>query len=287
MDKMRRIFFAFIDLLFYSNLWIALAAVAMAAQTQHLILGYAAFTPFLGFTFTATLFLYAVHRLVGLGKAKPFRERGRYAVIQRFRIHIFLYALVAGGVAAYCFLLMPYRLQLGCLFPCFLSLGYVLPLFGHQRRLRDFNYIKIFLIAIAWSWITVLLVAQELSLSSQVSVRLMLIERALFVFAITIPFDIRDLAIDKFNKVKTIPAVWGVRPAKYLAYTALLLSAALVVLSMYAGFYALHTGIALLISLVIAALAVGGSGRYDHDYYYTGFVDGTMLIQALLVISFG
>jgi hypothetical protein len=65
------------------------------------------------------------------------------------------------------------------------------------------------------------------------------------------------------------------------------LSAALVVLSMYAGFYALHTGIALLISLVIAALAVGGSGRYDHDYYYTGFVDGTMLIQALLVISFG
>ena len=228
-----------------------------------------------------------IHRLVGLNKAKPFQESGRYAVIQRFKVHIFLYALIAAAVAGYCFFLMPYRLQLGCLFPCFLSLGYVLPLFGNQRRLRDFNYIKIFLIAIAWSWITVLLTAQELHLSSQVSVYLMFIERALFVFAITIPFDIRDLAIDKFNKVKTIPAVWGVRPAKNLAYAALLLSAVLVIVSVFASFYALHTGIALLISLVFAALAVGGSGRYNHDYFYTGFVDGTMLIQALLVISFG
>ena len=282
-----RSLFAFIDLLFYSNLWIALAALAMVAQTQFLLLGHIALTPFLGFTFTATLFLYAIHRLVGLNKAKPFQESGRYAVIQRFKAHIFLYALLAAAAAGYCFILMPYRLQLGCLFPCFLSLGYVLPLFGNQRRLRDFNYIKIFLIAIAWSWITVLLTAQELHLSSQVAVYLMFIERALFVFAITIPFDIRDLAIDKFNKVKTIPAVWGVRLAKHLAYAALVLSAILVILSVFASFYALHTGIALLISLVIAALAVGGSGRYSHDYYYTGFVDGTMLLQALLVISFG
>lgn len=284
---MRRIFIAFIDLLFYSNLWIALAAYAMAAQTQYLILGHIEPSPFLGFTFTATLFLYAIHRLVGLSKAKPFQENGRYSVIQRFKTHILLYALIAAGLACYCFMLMPYRLQLGCLFPCFLSLGYVLPLFGNQRRLRDFNYIKIFLIAISWSWITVLLTAQELSLSSQFAVYLMFVERALFVFAITIPFDIRDLAVDKFNKVKTIPAVWGVKPAKNLAYAALLLSAALIVLSIFTSFYALNTGIALLISLAIAVLAVWGSGRYEHDYYYTGFVDGTMLIQALLVISFG
>ena len=68
---------AIINLILYSNLWIALAALAMAAQTQLLLSGQVQPTPLLGFILFATLFLYAVHRIVGLEKAQPFLKKGR------------------------------------------------------------------------------------------------------------------------------------------------------------------------------------------------------------------
>jgi len=276
---------ALLDLILYSNLWIALAALAMSAQTQFLLIGRLEPTPFLGFVFFATLFLYALHRIVGLSRAEPFQGSGRYYVIRRFRGHILFYALFAGLATTYCFMLMPFRLQLGCLAPSLLSLSYVAPLFGGRRRLRDFNYVKIFLIAIAWSWITVLLPATELSLAGQFPVWIMALERAFFIFAITIPFDIRDMEVDAFNEVKTLPALLGVRRARGLAQVALLLSLSLVALNTYCSAYSFYTGGALLLSLVVAGVLVYYSGRIAHDYFYSGLVDGAMVSQSVLVIT--
>jgi 4-hydroxybenzoate polyprenyltransferase len=276
---------AFIDLVLYSNLWIALSALAMSAQTQLLLLGRILLTPLLGFVFFATLFLYALHRIIGLQRAVPFQQSGRYFVIRKFKIHITIYAVLSGLLTTYFFFLMPFWLQLACLAPSLLALGYVAPLFGGTRRLRDFHYVKIFMIAIAWSWITVWLPASELHLSGQLPVWIMAFERALFIFAITIPFDIRDLEVDAFNKVKTLPAVLGIRNARWLAQAALLLSLSLVALNTFTSAYSLYTGFALSVSIFLAGLLVYFSGRIKHDYYYTGLVDGSMFFQAAGVIT--
>ena len=276
---------AFIDLILYSNLWIALAALAMAAQTQFLLRGHLEATPLLGFIFTATLLLYAVHRMFGLNRAKPFKGSGRYFVIQRFKSHIFLYALIAGLGTLYCYIQMPLRLQLGVLAPSLLSIGYVVPLFGKQRRLRDFNFVKIFLIAVAWSWITVLLPASELGMSGNFVVIIMSIERALFIFAITIPFDIRDLEIDRYNGVKTLPLAWGVNRSKQMAYIALSMFVCLIALNVSMSAYSYSTAFALFISAALSGVLVYYSGRFSNDYYYTGLVDGMMASQSVLVYS--
>ena len=51
----------------------------------------------------------------------------------------------------------------------------------------------------------------------------MLLERFLFVFAITIPFDIRDMEIDIKEGLKTIPVIMGKKKAMMIANILLVL----------------------------------------------------------------
>jgi 4-hydroxybenzoate polyprenyltransferase len=282
---LRQLFTAIIDLLLYSNLWIAMAAVAMAAQTQLLLSGRVQPTPLLGFILFATLFLYAIHRIVGLRRSKPFLQEGRYQVISRFRSHIVFYALVAGLCALLFYLQLPFRLMMAAVAPCLLALAYVLPVWK-GKRLRDVHYVKIFLIAIAWSWITVFLPALELGMSYALPLYVMVLERLAFVFAITIPFDIRDLEIDAYNRVKTLPASLGVRKSQRLAAAALLLMCLLAALNYYWDVYSASNFAALSGSALIAAVLVYLSEQVRHDYFFTGLVDGLMLVQFGLVYAF-
>jgi 4-hydroxybenzoate polyprenyltransferase len=270
---LRALLIALLDLLLYSNFWIALAAVGMAAQSQLLLCGRGEPTALLGFIFFATLFLYAVHRIIGLRKSKPFTESGRYAVIARFRNHI---------VFGLFLLQMPRALIAGLTAPCFLALLYVLPVWKGYR-LRDLHYVKIFLIAITWSWITVFLVALELGMAWSTPMYVMLLERAFFVFAITIPFDIRDLDIDAFNKVKTLPAALGVRSSQRLGGLSLGLMLLLAALNYYWDVYTLNDLVAIVVSACLSGLLIFLSDRTRHDYFFTGLVDGMMVLQFLLV----
>ncbi|MEQ8704108.1 MAG: hypothetical protein RIC19_09330 [Phaeodactylibacter sp.] len=279
---MRALLIALLDLLFYSNVWIALAAVGMAAQTQFLLLGKGEPTALLGFIFFATLFLYAVHRIIGLKKSEPFANTGRYAVIARFRSHIVFYAGMAGLCAALFLFQMPLFLIAGLVAPCLLALLYVLPVWKGYR-LRDLHYVKIFLIAITWSWITVFLVGLELGMTWSTPLYVMLLERALFVFAITIPFDIRDMEIDAFNKVKTLPATLGLRKSQRLAGLSLALMLLLSALNYYWDVYTLGDFVALVLSACLSGMLIFLSDRTRHDYFFTGLIDGMMLLQFLLV----
>jgi len=71
MTLMTSILKKFIDLLLFGNFWIALCAVAMTWQTELLLFGAIEWTYLTSFVFFSTLFLYAIHRIVGLVKVKP------------------------------------------------------------------------------------------------------------------------------------------------------------------------------------------------------------------------
>ena len=125
---------AIINLLLYSNLWIALAALAMSAQTQLLLIGSIQTTPLLGFTFFATLFLYALHRIIGIQKARPFLKKGRFEVISQFRTHIITYAVLAAIIAALFFLQLPLNLQLAAIAPCLIAFFFSMSLSRLEMR---------------------------------------------------------------------------------------------------------------------------------------------------------
>lgn len=258
----------------------------MCWQTQFIFNGTITWNWLLGLSFFATLFLYALHRIIGISKVHEFLEIERYAVISKFRHHIIIYAVLAGIGGTICFWYVSLAVQLSLIIPAIISLGYVIPFLSGKKRLRDFNHIKIFLIAIVWSWVTVFLPALELGKLLEAGTWLMGIERCLFIFAITLPFDIRDLKVDTHSKVKTIPAVIGIKRTKLLGLGVLVTASLLSALLSYLGYYDQHVLLGLLLSYVSTWFFIRYADRIHHDYFFTGLIDGTMILQFALIYLF-
>jgi len=272
--------FAFIDLLLYGHFWIAAAALAMGIQTELLVNKQWNWSNLHAFIACGTLSIYALHRLVALGVISVDKE-GRFQTLFQYRKHILFYAFFSGLAAAYFFFQLPFSLQSTLLIPCGLALAYVVP-FLNGKRLRDLPFLKIFLIAITWAWITVVAPSKDGNLTS-LQLLLMLIERAAFIFAITIPFDIRDLAMDKKAGVPTLPSAWGTNKAKRLAYWSLVFMLLCVGINVYLGLYTFSVFTALLLSALVSAYLISETHAHRHDYYFSGLLDGLMILQFLLV----
>ena len=186
------------EFLLYSNIFIALCALAFSLQTAFFLNQDFKYQPIYPFIFFGTWLTYALHRLISLRKIKVKLHTDRFLIIEKYKRHIIIYSIIAGLGSLYFFFQLKIELQLYLLLPSFISIAYVLPIFGQDKnRLRDFNFIKIYLIAIIWAFTGVVLpvLGQEVELNNQLL--LLSFSKACFIFAITIPFDIRDLSIDK------------------------------------------------------------------------------------------
>jgi hypothetical protein len=273
----------FIDLVLYSNFFIAVCAVAMTLQTQFLLQGFIELSPIVVLIFCATLAVYALHRLIGLAKAKDFLGEGRYFIANKFKSHILVYAIIGMLVGVYYIFQISALLQIAIILPAFFSLGYVLPVFGKEKkmRLRDYSGLKIFLIAVIWAYVTVLLPALEIGVCNA-QVGWMLLERGLFIFAMALPFDIRDLKIDGHNTVQTIPAWIGIPKTIQLAGCLLGLFALIAFFT-----YSIMVFLALLMSAISTFYLIYLSPKQGHDYFFAALMDGTMIIQFVLVLMAG
>ena len=240
-----------------------------------------------GFVFSSTLFLYAIHRIVGIGRLSAFFEVDRYRVIATFKSHIFFYGLLAAVGALFCFYHLDRTLQWAMFIPGAFSLAYVVPFLGRQRRLRDINHIKIYLIAVVWAFVTVVLPSLALQQAFSLSISLMALERALFIFVITLPFDIRDLKVDAHSTVKTIPSILGVKKTLQLGYGLLVLFGGLVIINGALGFYRPMECLAMIAAGGITGWLLSGSRPGRHDYFFSGIMDGTMVFQFVLVFLGG
>ena len=272
-----------IDFLLYSNLWIALCAASLVMETDLLFYQKVSFHPLVWTVFFSTLLLYAAHRLIGVRIAKGFtNDNGRYLVIRKHEWHILLYAILATIGVAYFFFQLSFSQQWGVFLAALPSLAYVLPIFGNKKRIRDIHLVKIFLVALTWTFITIVLPLMKQEVISFARLFPLLMERFCFIFAITLPFDIRDLALDEFTKVKTIPSWLGIKKTKKLGYILTLLAMIFACWSFYDNIYQFRQLIAILASYIITILVIQQTTPKRHDYFFTGLVDGLMLIHFLL-----
>jgi len=153
-------------------------------------------------------------------------------------------------------------------------------------KLREIPYLKLFVIAFVWSTTTILLpvIHTERDLNN-VDVILMLFERFLFVLAITIPFDIRDLNVDKSVGLKTIPIRIGERRSWLISYACLTMFAVVSYLHYYMQsnqFVIYALGVSTLMTFYFLM-----SKRWKKTrWYFYGILDGMMLLQGALVILF-
>lgn len=271
--------------LLYGNFWISACALAACWQTHLLLIHSVPLAdPYPWLVAGGTMALYSTHRLIGIRRTRPFAHAGRYRVIRTYRHHILLYGIFGAALAGGLFVHLRPAGRWALLGPAFVSLLYVAPLF-RGKRLRDFPLVKIFLIALAWSLLTVWAFAVEKGLNGQVSTWIMMAERVFFIFGITIPFDIRDLDVDAFTGVTTLPRRLGIVPAKRLAYLSLTLAGLLAGLQVLLGWYPWAAAVGLGLSLLTAAGLVHQAHPQRSDPYFSGWVDGTIVLQFVLVLA--
>ena len=232
---------------------------------------------------SATLALYAIHRVIGIDKVGRFSDDGRFAIIKQHSKHLQVYVVISGLVAIYFFWFLPHYLWFWLLIPMVISLLYVLPIFPGYRRLRDFPYIKIFLIAIVWVWLTVIIPMLESGLMEH-RLWIFIFVKFFFLIAITIPFDIRDIHVDTSTGVPTLVSFMGIVRAKSFAVILMILYAIGIILLVQ--WVDLH-GIFLIteFTVIVITIVLIWKSRPSHpDYYYSFFLDGTMGLFWLLFI---
>ena len=269
---------AIVNLYIYSSLHIALCAVALVLSTFHLS-GIPIdwnYTLFIG---SGTMLIYSLHRIVGIRKVADSRVENRFKLIRKYRSHLIIYAILATIASLYSFYNFNWETRYLLIIPGAISLLYVLPIFLKNNRLRDYNYIKIFLVAIAWALLCggVPLYANNYS---GAELTMFIVEKALFIFAITLPFDFRDAKVDKASGVKTLAHLFGSN-IKYATLASFVGCIALVLLS---SMYSDSQKAILLISYLIIETITRYSMNHKHDYFYSGLIDGTMILFYLCTL---
>lgn len=281
MSFIKRLF----NLYLYSSFHIGLGAFALTflsfyAFENQVDLGY------LLFVVASTIFLYCLHRFIGIKKIKNYKDKGRFLVINKYRNHILIYAVISGLLTFISFLQFDLSLMGLLVLPGIFSLLYTLPILKDGLRLRDYGYIKIFLIAMVWSWITIA-IPLRLNDAPYALIGTLSLERFLFFIAITLPFDLRDRQIDKETEVKTLVHLMSNQKVLKLSYLLLVgclfLFGLLYMYQMISGYYL----IAYIISYIITAFCIYLSREKEHDYYYSGLLDGTMFLPLLFYMLIG
>jgi 4-hydroxybenzoate polyprenyltransferase len=289
---MKKLFRSAFDFLLFSNIFMSLCAVAQALVTFRLIDSKPVYTV-IGLLFTSTLGIYNFSIL--LSKPK-YPEKSPYKRVRWFFAHYRLmvtFTLISLLSLIPLFFLLSMESRILLVFLSILSFCYSLPLFtlGDQKfGLRNIPGLKTFLITLVWTLSTVLLPvleAQDLHLTdiAMRDVTIMIAKRFLLIFALAIPFDIRDLFSDRQAGLKTIPVAWGEKNA-YL-FCQFLLAGYIVLLFLLRNngfnvdFFAL-TATAILMGWLIF------KSKWERDeYYYFFYLDGVLILQYVILIGFG
>lgn len=273
--------------LIHSNLYIALAALMLTVGTQIQLGLSPQWHPYLFLIFFATLFEYNVHRLFTILLFPQALETPKHQWVKENKL--FFYIIVSVSVIGFLITIAQARLSvLIALSPlALITIFYSTPFSANKKgifRLRGIPFLKIFLIALVWSVVTVLLPViyhyEEIQIGHIIAIT---IERFLFVWAITLPFDIRDIEEDSDSGLKTIPFQIGIKKTEQLSYV-------LIFLFMFLS--GIHYTLSQQYNIAVAMLISGLSTYYflkntsirKVKFYHYGILDGTMLLQGILIL---
>lgn len=278
-----------ISVLIQSNIFISLAAVVLTIETQIQLGLQPELHPYLFIIFFATIFEYNLHRLITVIKNPQALEDDKHAWVKK-NTTLFYMLVVASVIGFIVSVALAKKEVLITLLPIgILTLLYSIPFLKLKNmffRLREIPLVKIFVIAVVWSGATILLpVIHSDSEVKSTHLLSMLVERFLFVFAITIPFDIRDMETDRESGIKTIPLLLGEKKSEKIALSALGLFVVLCYIN-----YSTPKFLFLLPAFLISALStyyfIKSKKIQVSRYYHYFILDGTLILQGLLVLFF-
>ncbi|WP_257658825.1 UbiA family prenyltransferase [Parapedobacter lycopersici] len=284
-----KIFRELLDLMIFSNVLIACCAVAQGALTYRL-LAIPVNNKVLTILGCATLALYNFSMILAKPahpEASPYR---RVRWIFRHERSLWMWTGVALLIAAGLSFQFHSESLLLLLAVGAMGLAYNVPFLqdadGRRFGLRQIPGLKLFYIGLVWAMSCVLLPVAEAHHNGWpmqwLPVMQLMCWVFLFIVAITIPFDIRDIYQDRHYGLKTIPVLLGVRAAHALCG---------ILLAIHTG-WVLMSGYTLEVRLALAGVSLLCAGaillpkKEKGTYYYFFVLDGMLILQFLMIVLF-
>lgn len=286
-DKSMRLLKNLLVFLIESNLFIATSAALITFSTQLLLKQDSGFHPYIFIIFFATFFDYNLHRLYTLHFAPEALKGERHAWLLKNKM--LFYILMSVSAIGFLISITQAKSEIIISLIPFatLTIFYSIPFLrykGRLIRLRDLPYLKLFLIALNWTLITVLLPLIQYGQSyNHPDLMAIIIIRFFFVLALCIPFDVRDIEVDKRAGLKTIPTNIGAENSFRLAYVSLSIMAVLS-LFYYSQLGTPLIGFAYFISAIISYIAIFNAKKRLNNLYLYLCIDGMLIVQTVLLI---
>ncbi|MCR6637691.1 MAG: UbiA family prenyltransferase [Sporocytophaga sp.] len=263
----------------FSNLFISVSSITLTLST-FLILNANLESddiPFLLFIFASTFLTYNIHIWYEKAGDDPTLPRNiwrsRNSLITKGMFVFFLGCLlvslffISGKVIWFTMHLAVF------------SLFYSAPLLNFKK----IPFLKIFLISYVWSVSTVILpsINKGFGVLDKEVVEIF-VQRIIFILALAIPFDIRDIEVDKRNNIDTLPTLMGFERSKLLSVILLILF-----IGLGCFFYGLdYTFCARLAIGVLAIFLIIKIKRSRTDLYYMVGIDGIMILSYVFLFVF-
>jgi 4-hydroxybenzoate polyprenyltransferase len=280
----------FIHLIVFSNFFVSLCVAALTYRT-FLYFNFPPSNALLVLVFSATFFIYNFQRLVRMNQKEidevniGFRMKWVYKNKQPIIFTIVIAAIIIIVSLFYINIKTIMVLAIMGLF----SVVYVVRFIPYNKKwlaLRDIPFLKIFVIAFVWTLVTGLLPLVNNIEQINLHYILFLIKQFLFVVAITIPFDIRDMKYDIEKGIKTLPLALGI---KYTILLGVLLLLGFIAIASYEFLVfqsiTMSLWMAEIITILLAAVLLLLSKKQQPELFYSLIIEGTSLLLAITVIA--
>lgn len=226
------------------------------------------------FVVSSTLFTYNLQRRLGILRILPcFR-------VAKNRLMVLGLAGMVFSISSLSVVQMLLYAILGLL--SFFYAHPFLPFNNKVLPLRNVPFVKFWVIVIVWilstSALPLLPVASEIVTSGWI---IYLVQQFLFIAALTIPFDIRDLQVDDPLQ-KTLPMLLGVKKAQQLALVLCVISFVCVGANFFLGNFSFELFSAYAVNISIAFWVLKFGPKLSRLYHLI-FIDGLILLQGGLL----
>ncbi len=263
----------FINFLLFGNIYIALGAFFLTQSTiielkLNLPISYSILV------FFSTLFIYNFQRIFYKAPINTESISIRRKWISANQKNIRRLAII-GLIGVFISLFYCDKKAILYLSPlCILSIGYFFP----SVHLRKFTLLKIFILVLVWTatcYIIPILLSNTIFSSLNFIYTL---SGFCFMAAICLPFDNRDIEIDKKENIKTLAVLFGSKRVNLIAFIFSLLYLTLLIITKV-------DSIIFTISLIVFfafTLFILKNNNPRNEYYYTAGIDGILLLKGIL-----
>ncbi|MDH7444836.1 hypothetical protein [Aquimarina sp. 2201CG14-23] len=161
-----------------------------------------------------------------------------------------------------------------------LTLLYAVPVFPNKKNLRSIAGIKIFIIGLVWTGITVLIpvIYSEGTLDFDKIIEI--IQRFLFIVVIMLPFEIRDLQYDG-RELETIPQQIGITRTK--VFGSILLTVFLILTAIKDELSSAEILSSVLVT-IITLLFLWGTEKKQSEYFCSFWVESIPIMWLIILV---